>query len=56
MSFGIYMVGFVVLIIGLALAANLLHVPPKWIGVGVVVMAGMGILSAVTTTRPKDPS
>ena len=56
MSFGLYLVGFAVLILGLARGAKLMHVPPKWLGVGVVVMAGLGILLAVTTTRPKDPS
>ena len=56
MSFGIYVVGFVVLIIGLALGAYLLHVPPKWIGVGVICLAGIGILTGVTSTRRPDPS
>jgi predicted signal transduction protein with EAL and GGDEF domain len=56
MSFGIYMVGFIVLIIGLALGAFLMHVPPRWIGVGIVVMVGLGILMGVTSTRRPDPS
>jgi len=56
MSFGLYMVGFVVLIIGLALGAFLLHVPPKWIGVGVIVLIGVGIVMGVTSTRRPDPS
>jgi hypothetical protein len=56
MSFGIYMVGFIVLIIGLGLGAHFMHVPPKWIGVGVVTMIGLGILLGVTSTRRPDPS
>jgi hypothetical protein len=56
MSFGLYMVGFIVLIVGLALGAYLLHVPPRWIGVGVIVLIGLGILTGVTTTRRPDPS
>jgi len=56
MSFGLYLTGFIVLIIGLALGAYLLHVPPRWIGVGVIVLTGLGILSAVATTRHRDPS
>jgi hypothetical protein len=55
MSFGIYMAGFIVLIIGLALGAHLMRVPTNWIGVGVVVMIGLGILLGVTTTRRRDP-
>ena len=53
-SFGTYMIGFALVIIGLAIAAYLLNVPPTWIGVGVLVMIGIGILSATTRTRPKD--
>ena len=56
MSFGLYIVGFIVMIIGLALGAHLLHVPPKWIGVGLVVLIGLGILTGVTTTKQRDPS
>ena len=56
MSFALYFVGFIVLIIGLTMGANLLHVPPRWIGVGVVVMLGLGILTGVTMTRHRDPS
>ncbi|HKD04696.1 MAG TPA: hypothetical protein VKB79_02240 [Bryobacteraceae bacterium] len=55
-SFGIYMVGFIILIIGLSMGAYLMHVPPKWIGVGVVTMVGLGILLGVTSTRRRDSS
>lgn len=41
MSFGLYIVGFVVLIIGLAIGAHLAHVPDRWIGVGIVVMGSV---------------
>lgn len=56
MSFGLYMVGYIILIIGLALGAHLMHMPPRWIGVGVIVMIGIGILTGVTSTRRPDPS
>jgi hypothetical protein len=56
MSFGLYIVGFIVLIVGLSIGAYLLHVPPQWIGVGVVVLIGLGILTGVTSTRQRDPS
>ncbi len=55
MSFGIYLVGYAVLIVGIVLGANLLHVPSKWIVVGVVCLAGIAILHGVTVTRQKDP-
>jgi predicted signal transduction protein with EAL and GGDEF domain len=56
MSFGLYMVGFIILIVGLALGAQMMHIPPRWIGVGVVVMVGLGIILGVATTRHRDPS
>ena len=56
MSFGIYIVGYIILIIGLAIGAHLMHVPPQWIGVGVVILVGLGVITGVTTTRQRDPS
>ena len=56
MSFGIYMVGFIIMIIGLSIGAYLMHMPPAWIGVGVVVLVGLGILLGVTSTRRPDSS
>jgi hypothetical protein len=54
-SFGTYLVGYLLVIVGLGIGAYLLNVPPTWIGVGVVVMVGLGIVMATTRTRPKDP-
>jgi hypothetical protein len=56
MSFGIYLIGYIILIIGLAIGANMMHMPPRWIGVGVIVMVGLGILSGVAQTRQRDSS
>jgi len=56
MSFGIYIVGYIILIIGLAIGAHLMHVPDRWIGVGVIIMIGIGIITGVTSTRRPDPS
>ena len=56
MSFAIYLIGYGVLILGLALGAHMMHLAPRWIGVGVLVLAGMGILSGVARTRQRDPS
>jgi len=54
MSFGLYLLGFVLLIAGLVYGANLMHVPPHWIVVLVLIVAGLGIVKAVKATRPKD--
>ncbi|MDM4771704.1 hypothetical protein [Solimonas sp. SE-A11] len=56
MSFAIYIVGFLILIGGLAYGAVLLHVPQEWIVVGSIVMLGIGLLTGVKSTRQKDPA
>jgi hypothetical protein len=56
MSFGIYLVGYIIMIVGLGIGAHLMHVPAQWIGVGVLVLVGLGILHGVTATRHRDPS
>jgi hypothetical protein len=55
MSFGIYSIGFAIVIGGLIYGAYLLHVPTHWIAVGAIVLLGIGILNGVKTTRQKDP-
>ena len=55
MSFGIYIFGYGILIVGLAIGAHMAHVPQRWIGVGVICLIGLGIIHAVTATRQKDP-
>ncbi len=49
------MIGFVVLVLGLAIAAYLVNLPAMWISVGVIVLIGFGILMATSRTKPKDP-
>jgi hypothetical protein len=56
MSFGIYIVGYLIVIVGLAIGANMLHIPSRWIGVGVLLMVGIAIVHGVTATRQKDSS
>jgi len=56
MSFGIYAVGFAILIAGLVYAAHLVHMPAHWIVVGAIVLLGVGIVSGVKVTRQKDPA
>jgi hypothetical protein len=56
MSFGLYTVGFLILIGGLIYGAHLMRVPPHWIAVGAVFLLGLGILTGAKSTRQKDPS
>ena len=55
MSFGIYAIGFAILIGGLIYAAYLPHMPANWIVVGAVVLLGIGIQTGVKAIRQKDP-
>ncbi len=54
-SFSTYLIGFIVLIIGLAIAAILVGVSQTWVVVGCIVLIGLGILTATTRTKTKDP-
>ena len=54
-SFATYLTGFIILIIGLALAAHLLNVPAPWILAGAIVLIGLGVLLATNRTKPRDP-
>jgi hypothetical protein len=42
------------MIIGLTYGATLMHIPNRWIVVGVIVLAGLGIVTGVKATRQKD--
>jgi hypothetical protein len=56
MSFALYMVGFVIFLGGLVWGAFVLGVPQVYIGIGALIILGIGIFSAVSRTRSKDPS
>jgi type IV secretory pathway VirB3-like protein len=55
MSFALYLIGFLIVIAGLARGAMVAGVPQTYIIIGAVILFGIGILSAVKRTRPKDP-
>ena len=54
-AFTTYLVGYFVVIIGLGIGAYMLNVPTMWIVVGVIVLIGLGILTATSRTKQKDP-
>ena len=56
MSFALYLVGFLVLIGGVAWALMTAGVRPLYVAITCVIMLGIGILTGVTRTRSKDPS
>lgn len=42
----VYLLGYALLILGLALAADLLGVPTPWVVAGAVILAGSGLMAA----------
>ena len=54
MSFGLYVLGYLIVIGGLTYGATLMHVPARWIVVGAIVLVGLGIVTGVKATRQKD--
>jgi heme A synthase len=54
MSFGLYMLGFLMVIGGLIYAATMAHVPTAFIAVGSIILIGIAILTGVKATRQKD--
>lgn len=55
MSVALYIVGFLVLIAGLAWAASLLGVPSTWIIIGAIVLAGIAILAIAGNVERREP-
>lgn len=54
MSFGLYLVGYLIVIGGLTYGAMLMHVPTHWIVVGGIVLTGLAIVTGVKATRSRD--
>ena len=56
MSFVLYMLGFAVFLGGVIWGAVEAGIPHVYIGIGTLILLGIGIFSAVSKTRAKDPS
>jgi apolipoprotein N-acyltransferase len=54
-SFLLYIIGFIVFIAGLAWLATALGLSQTYIMIGAVILLGIGIFTAATRTRAKDP-
>jgi len=55
-NLAIYLIGTVLVAGGLAWAAYKLSASPIWIGIGVIIIIGLGIMAAVSKTRQKEKS
>jgi hypothetical protein len=54
-NYALYLIGYIVLIVGLAYGAYLAGAPQVWIVVGAVILLGIGIIRGVTRTRRREP-
>jgi hypothetical protein len=56
----LFLVGYVVLVIGVTLAlwktGVLAHVSPVWFGIGMLIAVGIGIMLAVSSGKPTGGS
>lgn len=55
MSFGLYLVGFVIVIAGVAWGMSAAHVSATWIMITCLILLGLGVLTGVKNERSKDP-
>lgn len=56
MSFALYMIGFTLLIGGVAWALVLAGVATTYVAIACVILAGLGVITGVSRTRTKDIS
>ena len=55
MSFLLYMIGLAILIGGLYWGLTVAGVAGTWILIACLIVAGIGVMTAVSRTRSKDP-
>ncbi|MBA2627627.1 MAG: hypothetical protein H0U85_06415 [Gemmatimonadales bacterium] len=55
MSFALYLVGFLILIGGVAWGLTVAGIPTLYVAIACVILLGIGILTGVSRTRTKDP-
>jgi hypothetical protein len=55
-NMSIYLIGIVILIVGLAWGASVAGLSATWIAIGALVLLGLGILGAVGRTRRPEQS
>lgn len=56
MTFLIYIVGFVILIAGVAWALSVAGIAKLYIAIACVILLGLGIVTGAVRARSKDPS
>ena len=52
----VYLIGTLLVVAGLAYAADRMGVSSGWILAGALVIIGIGLMAGITKTRQKDPA
>ena len=50
--FNLSLVGWIILIAAVAIAAYMLHVPRVWIAIGALALLGIAIITSVSRSKP----
>ena len=56
MSFALYIVGLALLVGGIAWGLVTAGLAPVYVGIACLIVLGVGVMTAVSRTRSKDPS
>jgi hypothetical protein len=51
--FNLSVLGWIILIAALAIAAYMMHVPTLWIAIGALAFIGIGIIVSVSKSKPQ---
>lgn len=55
MPFAFYMIGFLVVMAGIVWAAVVVGVPQLYLGIGLLLLLGVGVITAVSRSRRRLP-
>ncbi len=51
--FNLSVVGWIIVIIALAIGAYMMHTPAIWIAIGALALLGIGIIASVAKSKPQ---
>ena len=54
-SFGIYLIGFLIIVGGVAYGMVAAGIPTQWVVVAALILVGAGIVTGVSRTKRPDP-
>jgi len=51
--FNLALVGWIILIAAVCIAAYMMHAPPIWIAIGALALLGIGVITSVSKSKPR---